>query len=147
MFAESDMRSFSLSIAWITVFALSAALPVLGQKIVSEPVARKHLTHEIGPVYSPIAQAARVQGSVVIAVVIGSDGSVTSEKVLSGPPMLQQAALDAVKQWHFTPFQEGGVAATVNTTLTIPFVLNLQRPQPNAEQEKAAQALFPLSDK
>jgi hypothetical protein len=61
--------------------------------------------------------------------------------------MLRQAALDAVKKWQFAPFAVNGVAAPVTTTLTVPFHLEHHGPQPTADQEKAAQAWFPLSDK
>lgn len=61
--------------------------------------------------------------------------------------MLQQAALDAVKKWQFAPFTLNGAATSVTTTLTVPFYLEHHGPQPTADQEKAAQALFPLSDK
>ena len=139
------MRPSAFSIACITVLALSATQSVLGQRTVPETEARKHLKKEIDPVYPPIARAARVQGSVVVAVVVDSDGNVAFETVLSGPPMLQQEALNAVKQWHFMPFQDGGAASTIDTTLTISF--HLPGPEPSEEQEKAAQALFPLSNK
>jgi tetratricopeptide (TPR) repeat protein len=61
--------------------------------------------------------------------------------------MLRQAALDAVKNWQFAPFAVNGVAAPVTTTLAVPFHIEHHGPQPTADQEKAAQAWFPLSDK
>jgi TonB family protein len=140
-----NMRHSPFPIACTTVLALIAVVPAYCQKTIPEAEARKQISHRADPVYPPIAKAARVQGAVVIAVVIDSSGKVESERVLSGPPMLQQAALDAVMQWLFTPFQENGAATTVGTTLTISF--SLPGPQLNAEQENAAQALFPLSDK
>jgi len=88
---------------------------------VSESDARQHLLqHEEAP-YPSIAKAARVQGDVQIELVINEGGQVTSEKVVSGPAMLRQAALDAVKKWRFTPFLLDGVAIQTATTLTIPF--------------------------
>ena len=56
-------------------------------------------THDVRPVYPPIAQSARVQGVVIIEATIGTDGRVKEAKVLRGQPLLDQAALDAVKQW------------------------------------------------
>jgi tetratricopeptide (TPR) repeat protein len=61
--------------------------------------------------------------------------------------MLQQAALDAVKNWRFTPFQVNGLNTQVGTKLTIPFHIDKPGEGPTAEQDKAAQAWFPLSDK
>ncbi len=118
-----------------------------GLKTVSEADARQHLAQKTDLVYPPIAAAVRIEGDVVISVVIDAKGQVASEKALSGPAMLQQAALDAVKKWQFVPFTAGGSAAPVTTTLTIPFHLEHHGPQPTAEQEQAAQAWFPLSDK
>ncbi len=118
-----------------------------GLKTVSEADARQHLTQKTDPLYPPIAAAARIEGDVVISVVVDTNGQVASEKVLSGPAMLQQAALDAVKKWQFAPFTADGTAMRVTTTLTIPFHLEHHGPQPTAEQEIAAQAWFSLSAK
>ena len=57
----------------------------------------------VSPVYPPIAQSARVSGMVIIEATIGADGQVKDAKVLRSIPLLDQAALDAVKQWTFTP--------------------------------------------
>ena len=118
-----------------------------GPKVVAESSAREHLVQKTSPIYPPIAAAARIEGDVAISVVIDARGRVTSEKAISGPAMLQQAALDAVRKWQFSPFSVNGAPAPVTTTLTIPFHLEKHGPQPTAEQEKAAQAWFPLSDK
>jgi TonB family protein len=98
-------------------------------------------------VYPAIAKAAGVQGEVKISVVIDGAGQVVSEKVVSGPPMLQGAALDAVKKWRFMPFEVKGTATQTTTTLTIPFYLEKRDGGPTPEQQKAAQAWFPLADK
>jgi TonB family protein len=109
---------------------------------VTESDARQHLLQHEEALYPPIAKAARVQGDVLIELAISEKGQVTSEKVVSGPAMLQQAALDAVKKWRFNPFQVNGVS-----TLTIPFHIDKPGEGPTTEQEKAAQAWFPISDK
>lgn len=109
--------------------------------------AQKHLATHVDPVYPAIAKAARVQGQVEIAIVIDRDGNVVSEKIVSGPPMLRQAALDAIRKWQFKPFEIRGTATSASTTLTVPFSLEKQKDGPTADQEKAAQAWFPLSNK
>jgi TonB family protein len=114
---------------------------------VSESDARQHLLQHEEALYPPIAKAVRVQGDVLIGLVISEGGQVASEKVVSGPAMLQQAALDAVKTWRFAPFQVNGVSMQVATTLTIPFHIDKPAGSPTAEQDKAAQAWFALSDK
>lgn len=111
---------------------------------ISETEALQHITQKVDPVYPPIAKAAQVQGDVVLTISIDAKGNVVTEKVLSGPAMLLQAALDAVKQWQFNPFNANGVAVPVTTKITIPF--QLPGPQLSPDQEKAAQAWFPLSD-
>src|SRR5437588_229795 len=60
-------------------------------------------TKNVNPVYPPIAQSARVQGVVIIEATIGVNGKVTDAKVLRSIPLLDSAALEAVKQWEYTP--------------------------------------------
>ena len=58
---------------------------------------------DVKPVYPPIAQSARVQGVVIVEAIIDADGKVADARVLRSIPLLDQAALDAVQQWEFTP--------------------------------------------
>jgi periplasmic protein TonB len=87
---------------------------------IREPVKVKH----VSPVYPQIAIQARVQGRVVIDAVIGTDGVVREARILSGVPLLNQAALDAVKQWRYSPTTLNGVPVPVIMTVTVQF--NLQ---------------------
>src|SRR5436190_11055759 len=80
-------------------------------------------TRDVKPVYPPIAQSARVQGVVIIEATIGPDGRVKEAKVLRSIPLLDQAALDAVKQWQFTPTLLNGVPVPVIMTVTVNFTL------------------------
>jgi protein TonB len=77
----------------------------------------------VNPVYPPIAQSARVQGVVIIEAIIGPDGRVTEAKVLRSIPLLDAAALDAVKQWVYTPTLLNGVPVPVIMTVTVNFTL------------------------
>jgi periplasmic protein TonB len=77
----------------------------------------------VNPVYPPIAQSARVQGIVIVEATIGPDGRVKDAKVLRSIPLLDQAALDAVKQWQFTPTLLNGVPVPVIMTVTVNFTL------------------------
>jgi protein TonB len=90
----------------------------VGGKIAA-PTPIKH----VNPVYPPIAQSARVSGVVIIEATIGADGHVTNAKVLRSIPLLDQAALDAVKQWIFTPTLLNGVPVPVIMTVTVNFTL------------------------
>jgi protein TonB len=77
----------------------------------------------VPPVYPPIAQSARVQGVVIIEAVIGPSGAVQDAKVLRSIPLLDAAALDAVRQWQFTPTLLNGVPVPVIMTVTVNFTL------------------------
>ena len=80
-------------------------------------------TRHVAPTYPPIAQSARVQGIVIIEATIGPNGKVQEAKVLRSIPLLDQAALDAVKQWEFTPTLLNGVPVPVIMTVTVQFTL------------------------
>ena len=73
--------------------------------------------------YPPDAREARVQGVVIVEVLIGTDGKVEQTKVLRSIPMLDQAAIDAVRQWEFTPTLLNGEAKKVIMTVTVNFTL------------------------
>jgi TonB family protein len=109
--------------------------------------ARKHFIDHADPIYPPIAKAAHVQGTVEINVVISTGGKITEEHVLSGPAMLQQAALGAVHKWTFKPFRFNGALVPVSATFEIPFQIDKPGEGPTKEQQEAAQAWFPISDK
>jgi protein TonB len=79
---------------------------------------------DVKPVYPQIAQTAKVQGIVIIEATIGKDGSVKDAKVLRSVPLLDQAALDAVRQWKFTPTLLNNVPVEVVMTVTVNFTLN-----------------------
>jgi TonB family protein len=75
------------------------------------------------PVYPPEAKAAGVQGVVIVESVIGVEGSVIETKVLRSIPLLDQAAIEAVRQWRFTPTLLNGAPAEVVMVVTVNFTL------------------------
>ena len=77
----------------------------------------------VNPVYPQIAQSARVQGVVIIEATISPQGKVINARVLRGAPLLDQAALDAVRQWEYTPTLLNGVPVPVIMTVTVNFTL------------------------
>jgi len=79
--------------------------------------------HDAAPVYPAIAQAARVQGVVIIEATIGVDGTVVEARVLRSVPLLDAAALDAVRQWRYTPTRLNGEPVAVIMTVTVMFRL------------------------
>ena len=80
--------------------------------------------HHVPPVYPTMAQAARVSGVVILEALIAEDGSVREVKVLSSKPLLDEAAVAAVRQWRFTPTLLNGVPVQVIMTVTVNFTLN-----------------------
>ena len=78
-----------------------------------------HLTSRVEPVYPPLAKMTRIRGSVLVRLIIGTDGKVRGARALSGHPLLVQAALDAVRQWSFTPFVKNGLAVEVMTDVSV----------------------------
>ena len=76
---------------------------------------------DVKPVYPPVAREAGVAGVVIIEARIGTDGAVEEAHVLKSIPLLDQAALDAVKQWQFVPTLMNGAPVPIMMTLTINF--------------------------
>ena len=73
------------------------------------------------PVYPAIAKTARVSGTVVLQASIDKSGVLENIRVVSGPAMLQQSALDAVKSWRYKPYLLDGKPVEVDTTLNVVF--------------------------
>ena len=83
-----------------------------------------NLIHRVEPPYPAIARQIRLQGTVVLRAMIGSDGNIERIQVISGHPILVQAARDAVSQWRYRPYFLNGMAIPVETEVTVKFNLN-----------------------
>jgi protein TonB len=81
------------------------------------------LIQKTTPVYPPIAKAARVSGTVVLQATISKAGQIEGLHVISGPAMLQQAAMDAVKTWRYRPYLLNNEPVEVETTVNVIFTL------------------------
>jgi protein TonB len=90
---------------------------------ISAGVAVGLLLQKTTPLYPPIAKAARVSGTVVLQAMISKTGSIENLRVISGPAMLQQAALDAVKTWRYRPYLLNNDPVEVETTVNVIFTL------------------------
>jgi periplasmic protein TonB len=77
----------------------------------------------IQPVYPAIARAAHVQGTVVLHAIIAKDGTVQQLQLVSGPPLLVNSAMDAVRQWRYSPTELNGEPVEVDTTIQVVFTL------------------------
>jgi protein TonB len=78
---------------------------------------------EVAPTYPPLARAARVEGIVIVEAIVGPDGKVQDARVLRSSPLLDAAALDAVRQWEFTPTLLNGIPIAIVMTVTVDFRL------------------------
>ncbi|MBI3668996.1 MAG: TonB family protein [Acidobacteria bacterium] len=90
---------------------------------VNSEAQQKKLVHQVQPAYPDVAKQAGVQGTVVLKVFIGKDGDVQEVKVLSGEPVLAEAAADAVRRWRYQPTVLDGKLVNVVTTVTVEFRL------------------------
>lgn len=92
-----------------------------------EPVAlpeaalRSLLAQGADPEYPPSAKASGLQGSVVLQVLIGTDGAVRDAKFMQGSFVFARAAIDAVKQWRFKPYSVNGHPVSVQSVVTLNF--------------------------
>jgi len=114
-----ELLPFFLVLTW-------APASVCAQEIlqVDAKAIQQHIDHETLPVYPPIAKAAKVQGTVVFDLQIGTTGQIESMKVVIGPSMLQQAAIDSLKQWIFHPFEKDGNPVAAHGQYSIIFALS-----------------------
>jgi protein TonB len=86
-------------------------------------VVAANLINPVRPVYPPLAKMARQQGTVKFEAMISKEGTIEELKFISGPPLLVQAATDAVKQWRYRPTILNGEPVEVQTTIDVNFTL------------------------
>lgn len=82
------------------------------------------VSRPVKPDYPLLARQMKVQGSVILQALIGSDGLIQDLRVVSGPPILATAAQDAVKQWHFKPHYQGSEAVETQARITVNFTIS-----------------------
>jgi periplasmic protein TonB len=105
-----------------TVSVAPARAPVAPLHV-STGVLQGMLIAPIRPVYPAIAKAAHVEGAVVVEAVISRTGTIESLHVVRGPAMLQQAAMEAIREARYQPFRLNGEPTEVQTTITVNFRL------------------------
>jgi TonB family protein len=93
----------------------AAPLPVGGD------VKPAQLVKSVPPAYPPIAKSQHISGNVTLDALIDASGNVAELKVISGPPLLHRAALDAVKQWKYSAAQLDGSPTSMHLTVTVQF--------------------------
>jgi TonB family protein len=122
--------------------AAASDLP-LRRVMVSTDVMQSLITYRTMPVYPQTAERQSVQGTVLLDTVVGRDGRVLEVRPVSGPPELASAAMDAVRNWRFSPFTLDGDAVEVETTIGVEFRINdpgpgVPRYKPPASQPTAS---------
>jgi periplasmic protein TonB len=90
---------------------------------VSEGVMEASLIHRVQPDYPAVGRAAGISGRVELRAIIGTDGTVQRIEVVSGHPLLAQAAVSAVRQWRYRPTLLNGRPVEVDTHITVDFRL------------------------
>jgi TonB family protein len=142
-FCLAFVRMRRMNALIIFLLALSSWIAVAQESpiAVSKEDATAHLVKKVEPIVPPLAKAVHVGGTVVLSIVISTDGKVTSTTVVSGHPLLIQAALDAVRQWTYKPFENGG--KTVPAKTQVELLLPGER---SKEEEQINQKYFKLED-
>ena len=85
------------------------------------------LLKKVPPVYPPLASQARISGSVIVEALVGVNGQVRSVTIVRGLPLLDEAALAAVRQWRYQPLLLNGEPTEFILTVTLNF--NINQPQ------------------
>jgi TonB family protein len=122
--AEVTMRHLVAPLLLSVALASPAVSQVVPERVqVSSSVIQGLLLQKVAPVYPPLARQARIQGSVILKVVINKSGDVESAQLISGHPLLAAAAIEAVKRWEYKPYLLNGEPVEVETSVTVNFTL------------------------
>jgi protein TonB len=90
---------------------------------ISSGIATGMLIQSTPPVYPPLARTAHVAGTVEVHATIATNGMIKDARAVSGPAMLRQAAVDAVRNWRYKPYKLNDLPVEVETTINIVFTL------------------------
>jgi len=97
--------------------------PHLKPAVISSGVAAGMLIQKTPPVYPQAAKMTHLAGTVVLQATIAKDGKIRDLHALSGPDILRQAALDAVKNWRYRPYMLNNEPVEVETSINVVFSL------------------------
>jgi periplasmic protein TonB len=119
--ASAETQSAAPTVQTADPAVTSVQKPATTTLKIAPGTAEGMLVKKVPPTYPLEAKVARVQGTVLLNVSISKTGAVTGVDVVSGPDMLQSAAVDAVKQWQFRPFSLLGQPVEFETTVHVVF--------------------------
>ena len=94
------------------------------ERVRISPEALQVLAHPVDPNYPLLAREMKVQGAVVLDALIGRDGTIQNLKIVSGPTILANAAMEAVRQWRFKPYFQEGQAVETEARITVNFTIS-----------------------
>jgi TonB family protein len=106
--------------------ASNAAAVTAATRVHLSPSATQTLSRPVEPNYPLLAREMKIQGAVVLDVLIGRQGLIQHLRVLSGPAILSAAAQEAVKQWRFRPYLQSGQPVETEARITVNFTIFTQ---------------------
>lgn len=126
---RSRLAASFLLLFWLAALVTSQDSPQPPDRVPDDAM-QTLLIKKVNPRYPPLARQARIQGMVILKIVIGKAGNVQSLQLVKGHPMLAPAAFEAVRQWRYQPYLSNGKAAEVETNVQVNFFIG---PTPAAE--------------
>jgi protein TonB len=122
---DSDTLTSALGTPTGTAVRVSPARPAPTRPLlISTGVMNGLLLAPIKPIYPRIAISARIGGAVIVEAIISKSGRIESAHAVSGPEILRQAALDAIRNARYSPYLLNGAPTEVETTITVNFNLS-----------------------
>jgi TonB family protein len=117
---SSGTRTYRLQFRLATTTASAQPVPAVGSL-----VRRPQMLKRVDPLYPQVAKDAKVAGMVIVEIIVDEEGNVADAKIVRSVPMLDAAALDAVRQWKYTPSRDAQgqpikVVMSVNVTFALP---------------------------
>jgi len=100
------------------------ATPAAQRTSITTDASTSVVARSVQPDYPVLARQMRVQGSVILQALIGRDGMIQDLRILSGPPILANAAEEAVRQWHFKPHFVGSQPVETRANITVNFTIS-----------------------
>jgi len=106
--------------------SVQASVPVASNATAQAQISSgsAQVVSRVDPSYPLLAKQMKVQGAVILEALISKTGSIQNIEVLSGPAILSEAAREAVKQWHFKPYYQGGRPVETEARVTVNFTIS-----------------------
>jgi TonB family protein len=118
-----DMDSGAASSAQTPTATLEAAVRA-PNRVQLSPQTAQNVSVPVPPDYPLLARQMKVQGAVILQALISREGSIQELQIISGPGILATAAREAVKQWRFKPYYQGGQPVETQARITVNFTIS-----------------------